>query len=55
MKTRQFKKIELAKPKAAPKPRAAAKPKAESAEQADAPAARPRRTRAKQEDTGDGA
>jgi large subunit ribosomal protein L21 len=44
-----------AKPKAAAKPRAAAKPKAAAAEKAEKPAARPRRPRAKKEDTGDGA
>ena len=43
---------EKPKPKAAAKPRAAAKPKADAAEK---PAPKPRRTRAKKEDTGDGA
>ena len=43
---------EKPKPKAAAKPRAAAKAKAEAAEK---PAPKPRRTRAKKEDAGDGA
>jgi len=43
---------EKPKPKAAAKPRAAAKPKADAAEK---PAPKPRRTRAKKEDTSDGA
>jgi hypothetical protein len=43
-----------AKPKPAAKPKAAARPKPKAAD-AETPAPKPRRTRAKKEDTGDGA